>query len=304
MSIVVDCLIDLGMDAGKEYLKDKKNELLLKNEIYSYINEQSNINEICTLEEEIDFQGIVNYLRSNLLCDVKRYLFGKYNERNSVKEKILCMAYEHSKACNVKQKKRVEKIVDGVLDILCSFYRSQIYRNDLFLASEAIGTIIEQMEKQNDKITSNILNGVETIIKTENQKVINVLNGNEQNASNTIRTNSLFQRLHNFIMKKYIKERYREAELSGQDINLYSEMFKLFVDINNGDNIVQVNKNIFDYVREDILTQKRGNLIKIVGPDGTGKSTFLSILYIYLYKYCLNNGFTFYPFYINLHYYD
>ena len=130
MSIVVDCLIDLGMDAGKEYLKDKKNELLLKNEIYSYINEQSNINEICTLEEEIDFQGIVNYLRSNLLCDVKRYLFGKYNERNSVKEKILCMAYEHSKACNVKQKKRVEKIVDGVLDILCSFYRSQIDRND------------------------------------------------------------------------------------------------------------------------------------------------------------------------------
>lgn len=221
-----------------------------------------------------------------------------------MKEKILCMAYEHSEACNDKQKKRVEKIVDGVLDILCSFYRSQIDRNDLFLASEAIGTIIEQMEKQNDKVTSNILNGVETIIKTENQKVIDVLNGNEQNVSNTISTNALFQRLHNFIMKKYIKERYREAELSGQDINLYSEMFKLFVDINNGDNIVQVNKNIFDYVREDILTQKRGNLIKIVGPDGTGKSTFLSILYIYLYKYCLNNGFTFYPFYINLHYYD
>ncbi len=55
MSIVVDCLIDLGMDTGKEYLKDKKNELLLKKEIYSYINEQSNINGICTLEEEIDF---------------------------------------------------------------------------------------------------------------------------------------------------------------------------------------------------------------------------------------------------------
>ncbi len=104
-------------------------------------------------------------MRSDLLCDVKRYLFGKYKERNSVKEKILCMAYEHSEACNDKQKKRVEKIVDGVLDILCNFYRSQIDRNNLFLASEAIGTIIEQMEKQNDKVTSNILNGVETIIK-------------------------------------------------------------------------------------------------------------------------------------------
>lgn len=76
------------------------------------------------------------------------------------------------------------------------------------------------------------------------------------------------------------------------------------IDVFDNERKVKIDKNIFDFVREDILTQKKGNLIKILDPDGTGKGTFLSILYIYLYRYCLNNGFSFYPFYVNLHFYD
>lgn len=107
-----------------------------------------------------------------------------------------------------------------------------------------------------------------------------------------------------FSSKNYIKKKYRDGELSEQDIERYSDLFKLSITVLNRKKEICIKGNIFKYIRDDILTQKEGNLIKISGPDGTGKSTFLSILYIYLYKNFIANKFPFYPYYINLHFYD
>lgn len=293
MNIFADYLSELGLEAGKEFLIDKRKDGEIRERIHNYVERQRNINEICDLAEEIDFEGLTKYISSELLDDVKVYLFGNKQNRENMKKTILIKAYSYSNANDKRNRDRVEKVLNGSLDILYNFYRMQIDNNDWFVSAEIIDSI-EKMLREGEK---NILNAV------NNQKLMNEINKTENNV-NKIYDNTLFQNLHEFIIKNYIKERYRKQKPSGQDLEIFSDLFKLCIDVFDNEKKVEINKNIFDFVREDILTQKQENLIKIEGPDGTGKSTFLSILYIYLYLYCEKNGFSFCPFYINLHYYD
>ena len=303
MSVFVDYLTNLGLDAGREFLTDKKREKEAKKRICDYIETQDNINELCTLAEEIDFKGIVEYLSTELLEDVKIYLFSEKNDRERMKNTILEKACECSQSETITQRKRVEKIINDALKILKEFYRNQIENKDLFLISaeiidsldESIKISTDKLEKKLDHVTKEISD-----IKKQsgNAKIV------KEDFIGTVPQNQLFETSNTFIIDNYIKERYRENELSELEIQKYSDLFELSVDIFENNKAIKLEKNIFEFVREDILTKKKGNLIKIVGPDGTGKSTFLSLLYIYLYRYCINNGFSFYPFYINLHFYD
>ena len=300
MSLFIDYLVELGLDVGKDYLIDKKMDMEIKKSVLDYIRRQNNINEICDLAEEIDFQGISKYIISNLLPDVKVYLFGNVPDREAMKETIYSKAICYSKADTKKQENKVKKLIDDSLDILYNYYRMQIKDTDWFMSAEMIDTMIKKLKKELDKNKDSISEKIES----GNERIIEEIHKIKEDGCIRMAENVLIRELHEFIMKKYIKEKYREEELSGQDIEVYSNLFKLCIDIYDDKGKASVDKNIFDFVKDVILNQEKENLIKIAGPDGTGKNTFLSILYMYLYRYCLDEGFSFCPFYINLHFYD
>ncbi len=293
MNFFVEYLAELGADAFKKILIEKKRDGELKEALRNYIEKQKNINEMCTLTEEIDFQRLAEYMSSELLEDVQIYLFGDKPGRESAENSILSKAYSYSNADDRVRRDRVGKLVNGSLEILYNFYRDRVGKKDWFVAAEIVDTITKDQEENRDKILDEMKSGVRQILDKMDKK-----------EPFKIAQNMLNQKLHRFVMENYIKERYRGQELSEQDVEAYSDLFKLCIDVLDNEKKVEVNKNIFEFVRKDILTKDKQNLIKVVGPDGTGKSTFLSILYIYLYSHCLKNGFTFYPFYINLHFYD
>ena len=56
--------------------------------------------------------------------------------------------------------------------------------------------------------------------------------------------------------KNYIKKKYRDGELSEQDIERYSDLFKLSITVLNRKKEICIKGNIFKYIRDDILTQK------------------------------------------------
>lgn len=303
MGTFVEYLTNLGFDAGKEFLVDSKKQAEAKEIIRNYIKLQANINEMCSLAEEIDFKGIAEYLSTDLLEDVKIYLFSEKADREKIGNTILERAYECSQSKAEIQKKRVEKIVNDALKILRAFYRNQIDNRELFLIS---AEIVDSLDKSINLSTSKLEKKIDGVAKeiTEIRKQNNDIKPVTEYSIGAIPKNQLFETSNKFIMDNYIKKRYRENELSKEEIQKYSDLFKLSVDIFDNNKAIKIEKNIFEFVRDDILTKKQGNLIKIVGPDGTGKSTFLSILYIFLYSYCKENEFSFYPFYINLHFYD
>lgn len=300
MSFFAEYLAELGLDAGKDYLKQSKRDAEVKARLKDYIEKQSTINEMCTMAEEIDFQGLAEYMSSELLFDVKVCLFGQKPDREAMKETIVSKACSYSKTNKKGQKDKVKRIIEGSLDILRNFYRAQIDETDLFMSAETIDTIVNELKED----AANREKNIERKIRETEQNIIHEVGKTKDKEFPKIFGNALFEKLHELIMTKYIKERYRDEELSREAIEAYSDLFKLSIDVLYNEREIKIDKNIFEFVQEDILTKKKRNLIKIVGPDGTGKSSFLSILYIYLYRYCLDNGFSFCPFYINLHFYD
>ena len=121
MSVFVDYLTELALDTGKDFLIDKKKDQQLKARIEDYIKRQENINELSSLSEEIDFHEISDYISSELLKDVKVYMFGKKINRYKMKDTIM------SKACNYAalnkdiSQNKVSKLVSDSLDIIRIF---------------------------------------------------------------------------------------------------------------------------------------------------------------------------------------
>ncbi|MBQ8401555.1 MAG: hypothetical protein IJX14_06455, partial [Clostridia bacterium] len=59
----------LALEAGKDKIKGVIDEKKLKFTLTAYIEKQYKYNELCSLAEEIDFQGLINYIRENFLED-------------------------------------------------------------------------------------------------------------------------------------------------------------------------------------------------------------------------------------------
>lgn len=306
MNMIMDELKQLVKSAGIKYWKDKENERLLAERLNDYIERQADKNESSTMAEEVDFQGLADYFTSTWLEDVYKYVFGAYGEREEIKKTIYAKAYEYARARGSVQESKVEIIVNGALDVIKSYYREKIDDEKKYIIAE----ITDNLKDISDDYKNEIKGSIKSILEQNKEELIKEMqmltieNNKKTYNEKGERENDLFRQLHDFVMRNYIKQKYRDDRFREQNLDTYSDLFKLFAEIYHNDKMICVDKNIFDFVREDILTQEKGNLIKIVGPDGTGKSTFLSLLYIYLYGHCRKNGFSFYPFYINLHYYD
>lgn len=159
MSLFIDYLAELGLDLGKDYLIDRKRDEDIKKCLKDYLKRQSNTNELCNLAEEIDFQGLAQYISENLLMDAKVYLFGQKADREMMKNTILSKAFAYSNAKDKLQKDRVETLLNGSLEILYNFYRNQTANSDWFVAAEIIDTIIHEfkteLKKQQEEISAN-----------------------------------------------------------------------------------------------------------------------------------------------------
>lgn len=298
MNFFVEYLAELGLESGKKQLHFLQQEHEIKKSIIEYIERQKNINEMFSLAEEIDFQGIVDYLLSDMLEDVKVYLFGKEEARNNAKQTILSKAYDKANANNDISKSKVNRLVGGAIDILYYYYRNTV-PDGLWLIKTEIEDVIQKKLNIHE---DNLVNKMGETVKKSVKEAL--LNSNGYDVQEKYINNQLLNKVHDFVMQHYVKEKYRNNEISEDEFNKYSELFKLIISIQEDEKSIEISKNIFDFVREDIISKRKNNLIKVIGPDGMGKSTFLSILYIFLYKFCEENGFSFYPFYINLHYYD
>jgi len=92
--------------------------------------------------------------------------------------------------------------------------------SDLFMSGETIDTIVNEFKKELERQQNNILSEM----VDENQKIINEVSRRNEELSPKAAENILFQKLHELIMTKYIKKRYREGELSNQTIEVYFDL--------------------------------------------------------------------------------
>lgn len=161
-----------------EVIKDKaisiKNRKILSKRLESFVEQQSQANIYCTIEEEIDFADLACYIYKKLPEDVEAYLFGEKKEREDSKETIVREAMRCAKKNTIPSAERIIKILEAAFDIIRDFYRSQIDEEWLFVAAQIEDTIISDNEKQVAEQTREIVNAINNIEKI----IITAINDN------------------------------------------------------------------------------------------------------------------------------
>lgn len=139
----------LGLDAAKEHVHDKLDEKKLHTELIKYIERQRKYNEMCTMAEEIDFQGLVEYIQNNLLKQAGVRIFDPNSKkRGQAREKIVDAAIAYSKAATKESKYRVGTCISICLDIIRGFYEEhRLSVKDYLLADRIVDTVAEEVHE-------------------------------------------------------------------------------------------------------------------------------------------------------------
>lgn len=137
----------LGLDAVKEHVHEELDEKKLRSELASYIEHQRKYNEMCSLAEEIDFQGLMEYIRNNLIEQVGlRIIDPNRKKRGQARKDIVDSAVAFSKANTPEAKQRVSKCISICLDIIHGFYKTHRFSvKDYLLADMIVDAVAEDV---------------------------------------------------------------------------------------------------------------------------------------------------------------
>ncbi len=153
---ILGLIADIGLDAAKGRYKIKQDESQARVKLTDYLARQQKYNFNCSLEEEVDFEGLAEYIRGNLMDDVKDRLFGTRKERGIARQAIADKAEYYAQAKTSLSKKRARYLAVTAVDILKNFYRNKAERDLLFVAAEIEDTVISEMTDQHKEIGDRI----------------------------------------------------------------------------------------------------------------------------------------------------
>lgn len=158
---------NLGVGAAKEKFKDKIDERKLKAALSEYIEHQRKYNEMCSLAEEINFRGLVEYIRDNLLDEIGIRIFDpNRKKRGLARQHIVDMACVYAKAETDAAKYRVSKCIAICLDIIHGFYAKDIKLKDYIMASEIVDAVGEDIVEAKDEIVKAVKSEAQSIVST------------------------------------------------------------------------------------------------------------------------------------------
>lgn len=181
LGLVGDYIAGLGLDAAKQHMESKIDEHKLKCALKEYIESERKYNDICTMAEECDFQGLVEYITQELLDDVENRFFAvRANDRRKAHEEIISKAVAYSKATTTESKKCVSRLIAMSLEIVRQFFKKKIATSDYLLAAEIVDAVNEEIVPAVESSTSAIQH---TVLESK-EELSNQLNMVKQSIEN------------------------------------------------------------------------------------------------------------------------
>ena len=113
----------IGMDVFREKIKDGMDRRRLKALVERYLDRKYEQNYVCTMEEEIDFEGLCDYARQEMIADIEKCIFSAGKEQKCLKNDILNRAVAYARPMTQRGERRVQEITSDIIDILRGFYR-------------------------------------------------------------------------------------------------------------------------------------------------------------------------------------
>lgn len=167
---ILDFIVELGLDAGLKYFKNRLNTNKLKDSLRQYIINQEAYNELSSLEEEIDFQGLAAFIETTFMEKVDECIFSvSIEQRSEARRTLIDAAVAYSKAETEEAKQRVTKCVTDILAILHSFYANDVPQENYLLAAEVVDAVDENTERHIAGLIANQNNNHQQVMEALNE---------------------------------------------------------------------------------------------------------------------------------------
>lgn len=153
----------LGLDTLKDSLINRLSERFsqtkLRNCLEDFFERQGTINLSVLPEEELDFEGLIDYLRTALLSECKTSVLGNRAARRRAERTIRTRARAYSKSKTHIAANRAEQLAMQVVSILKAFYMQNCSEENQFIAAQ----ISEDFETQLTEQTAEIKNSIDRL---------------------------------------------------------------------------------------------------------------------------------------------
>ena len=279
-------------DNIKGELKNYLNERELEDEIEKFIEVKAKENEVCTVDEEIDFGKLCDYLRGNILDDVKRYIEVRGKDRARLKKDIINKAVAFSSADTRLSRERAEAVTVHAIEIIYGFCRSSDYLSDRglqkLLIGEAVEDILGAQTQNHSEVMQEIGNARKEIgnarkeignarkdIQDLSDRVDNYFDSRERDENYNPSTESDFINRVKEYKQPFIdmlsKRLFLHRKSSDDNVTLNST----FIFPSYTDNEQNEHDNLEDYLISFITYDSCGTLL-ITGEPGIGKSSLVA----------------------------
>ena len=166
LETIAEYVAGLGLAAAKNHFSGRLDEKKLRDALTSYIERQQKYNKLCTLVEEIDFQGLVEYVNNDLIEKASTRIFAPSpKKRGQARQEIVDAAVLYSKAKTHESKLKVEKAIVICLDIIREFYHGQLSVTDYIITSDIVDAVSEVVQTS-EKMTVAAINDAKNEIIT------------------------------------------------------------------------------------------------------------------------------------------
>lgn len=185
-------LLNIGVGVAKSKTNEKIDEHKLKKDLEDYILSNKKYFDLCSIDEEFDFEGLLDYVSNNLIEDMKIRVFSKSRkEREKARNTIINKGLQFSQANTKESKAKVTKLVANCIDIIRDFYKKQLTIKEYFLCSEIVDDVVENLTDKIDESNELILSSQKELAEYSSDNFVRLVNNNQLNLVET-KINNLF----------------------------------------------------------------------------------------------------------------
>lgn len=185
-------LLNIGVGVAKSKTNEKIDEHKLKKDLEDYILSKKKYFDLCSIDEEFDFEGLLDYVSNNLIEDMKIRVFSKSRkEREKARNTIINKGLQFSQANTKESNAKVTKLVANCIDVIRDFYKKQLTIKDYLLRSEIVDDIVENITDKMDKSRELVLSSQKELAEYSSDNFVQLVNNNQLNLAET-KINNLF----------------------------------------------------------------------------------------------------------------
>lgn len=179
-------LLNIGVGVAKSKTNEKINEHKLKKDLEDYILSKKKYFDLCSIDEEFDFEGLLDYVSNNLIEDMKIRVFSKSRkEREKARNTIINKGLQFSQVNTKESKAKVTKLVANCIDIIRDFYKKQLTIKEYFLCSEIVDDVVENLTDKIDESNELILSSQKELAEYSSDNFVRLVNNNQLNLVET-----------------------------------------------------------------------------------------------------------------------